>query len=169
MVLDWFFFDKMSNRFADFAYLGRVVEDSAADPKMAAGPLILGVSDCVGGQINIPFHVGDDHSRTWILTMTENGLQFQHKHCHMDGTEDRISRYGGLTSLRDGSRTAQQFPADAFTQQLLPIAATNVWTLMFIRHERAFQYSFHRKGRTFIAEFDLATPYEGIVPPAWGG
>ncbi len=59
------------------AFEGRVVEDTPAptgkDP-FAGQRLVMHVRGCAdpAHELRIPFHVGDDHSRTWVLTRTPN-------------------------------------------------------------------------------------------------
>ena len=58
--------------------------------------------------------------------------------------------------------------ADAFTSQLIPAAATNVWTVEMHPGER-YVYALRREGtdRRFRIAFDLTNPVE--PPPApWG-
>jgi len=98
------------------------------------------IADCSDTEIRVPFDVGENKTRTWIFTKTANGLQLKHQHLHADGTLDEVSNYGGLAS--DGESALVQatssteigtvslaFPADEFTQKLLPAASTNVWNI----------------------------------------
>jgi hypothetical protein len=128
--------------------------------------MVMHVRRCSEREIQIPLHVGEDRSRTWIVTRTEQGLRLKHDHRHEDGSEDLVTQYGGDT--RDaGTATSQSFPADAFTAGLLPEAATNVWTMSIAPGER-FVYHLSRDGEpraTFT--FDLSRAVE--PPPApWG-
>lgn len=90
--------------------------------------LVAFIETCDADEIRIPFSVGEDHSRTWILRRVEGGLQLQHDHRHADGTPDEVTLYGG-TTLSAGSHLVQSFPADAYTADLIPEAATNEWFL----------------------------------------
>ena len=61
---------------------------------------------CDLAEIRIPFHVGEDRSRTWVMTPTSVGLRLKHDHRHEDGSEDEVTQYGGDTrgtGRRDGS------------------------------------------------------------------
>lgn len=149
------------------AYSGTVVNPTAADSGFTGKPLIMHVRRCSPGEIRIPFHVGENRSRTWILTRTEGGLRLKHDHRHEDGSEDAITQYGGDT--RDGGTAArQEFYADAHTASLIPAAVTNVWTVEVVPGER-FAYALRREGtdRRFRVEFDLTRPV--TPPPApWG-
>ena len=72
------------------AYAGRVVSPPAAGDEAFAGKaLVMHVRDCAGDTIRIPFHVGEDRSRTWVATRTADGVRLKHDHRHEDGSEDR--------------------------------------------------------------------------------
>ncbi|GAA0879274.1 hypothetical protein GCM10009119_22420 [Algoriphagus jejuensis] len=125
------------------------------------------VRSCEDGRIRVPFFVGEDRSRTWVLTREENGLiQLKHDHRHEDGSEDTVTQYGGMAS-NTGSPTVQFFPADQFTADVLPAAVGNVWWITL--DETAFTYNLRRLGTPtlFTVKFDLTKPIE--VPDApWG-
>lgn len=149
------------------AYAGRVVEDSTGDPRFKVQPMVMHVRECGDAQVRIPFHVGGDGSRTWVLSQTAAGLRLKHDHRHQDGSEDKITQYGGDTR-GPGTASAQEFHADAHTASLIPAAATNVWTVEVIAGQR-FAYALRREGtdRRFRVEFDLARPITP-PPPPWG-
>ena len=150
------------------SFAGEVVEDKPdPDPRFAGKALIAHVRDCSDSEIRIPLHVGEDRSRTWILTRTDTGLRLKHDHRHQDGSEDAITQYGGDT--RDaGDAGKQRFHADAHTAQLIPAAATNVWTFE-IEPGAALYYRLHREGtpRAFGVRFDLGNAVP-TPPPVWG-
>ena len=149
------------------AYEGRLVEGNASDTAFAGKKLTMHVRRCTADSVLVPFHLGEDRSRTWVLTRTAGGLRLKHDHRHRDGTEDRVTQYGGDTRGA-GTATRQEFPADAFTASLIPAAATNVWTVEVVPGER-FAYALRREGtdRRFRVEFDLTRPV--APPPApWG-
>jgi hypothetical protein len=130
------------------------------------GRMVMHVRRCSEDEIQIPLHVGENRSRTWIVTRTGQGLRLKHDHRHEDGSDDPVTQYGGDT--RDpGTATSQSFPADAYTADLLPEAATNVWSLTVEPGER-LTYHLTRHGEpraTFV--FDLSREVE--APPApWG-
>ena len=133
---------------------------------MAGKRLVMHVRECRSAEIRIPFHVGDDRSRTWVLTRTAEGLRLKHDHRHRDGTPDTITQYGGDT--RDaGTATRQSFPADAHSASLNPLYRTNVWTMEI--EPGTFVYELIRVGtdRRFRAEFDLTRAVQAPLPP-WG-
>ena len=135
---------------------GRMVEGTEpSDADMRDAKLVMHVASCTASEVRIPFHVGADRSRTWVLTRREGGLRLKHDHRHEDGTEDAVSQYGGDT-VAPGSAQRQEFPADAFTAELLPRAATNVWAVEV--NEAVFAYALTRASRRFRVEFDLTKP-----------
>lgn len=149
------------------AYPGRVADAEPPDTGMSRATLVIHVRECTADTIRIPFHVGENRSRTWVITRTANGLRLKHDHRHEDGTPDSVTMYGGDT--RDaGTAARQEFYADSLTAALIPAARTNVWTLE-IHPGHQFIYALRREGATrrFRAEFDLTTP--APAPPApWG-
>lgn len=149
------------------AFEGRVVEAVPPDTSFAGKTLVMDVRACDEREILIPFHVGENRSRTWSLTRTDSGLRLKHDHRHADGTEDSVTQYGGHTR-EGGTRERQEFYADTFTAELIPAAATNVWTIEVLG-DTLFAYALRREGadRRFRAEFDLRRPVP--PPPApWG-
>jgi hypothetical protein len=152
------------------AYEGRVVTNDAADRDMAGQRLVMHVRECSGEAIRIPFHVGANRSRTWVITRNGSGLRLKHDHRHEDGSEDRLTQYGGDTAA-PGTAVRQEFPADAFSQTLfrrenIPQSTTNVWA-MEVQPGRLFAYELRRPGRHFRVEFDLTRPV-APPPPPWG-
>ena len=127
------------------------------------------ISTCSANEIRIPFNVGENRSRTWVLTRTEQRLRLKHDHRLEDGSEDAITQYGGDTAT-DGSATRQEFPVDAqsialFTANNMQVSNTNVWTVEI--DAARFAYELRREGRLFRVEFDLTQPI-ATPPPAWG-
>lgn len=108
--------------------------------------LIATFVSCDEKEIRIPFSVGDNHSRTWIIRMTNKGLQLKHQHLHDDGTPDEVSNYGGYANA-DGSNRSQFFPADDFTADLIPAAATNVWNLELSEDYETLTYYLERHNK----------------------
>jgi hypothetical protein len=39
--------------------------------------------------------VGSDRSRTWVFTKTAASVRLKQDHRHKDGSEDRVTQYGG--------------------------------------------------------------------------
>ena len=151
------------------AYSGTVTVDNSGSDSFANKKLIMHVRRCGETQLQIPFHVGEDSSRTWLITKTGSGLSLKHDHRHRDGTEDVLTQYGGHT-VDAGWAQVQSFPADQYSKELfvetaIPQSVGNTWQ-MFIYPEQ-FTYRLIRQGREFRVDFDLTNPVE--APPApWG-
>lgn len=108
--------------------------------------LVAIVQKCDEEQIRIPFQVGGDQSRTWILRRVAGGLELKHDHRHADGTADEVTMYGG-TSDDSGSELAQSFPADEYTAQLIPEAASNEWFISLSADGERLTYYLERHGK----------------------
>ena len=150
------------------AFEGRVLEAPAGDTTFAGHRLVMHVRECTADTIRIPFHVGENRSRTWVLTRVGDRVRLKHDHRHEDGSEDRVTQYGG-DSGAGGSATRLEFPADPHTAALIPEAKTNVWTMEVDPSRGRFAYALRREGtdRRFRIEFDTSKPVAAPQPP-WG-
>ena len=54
-------------RHCGMAYEGKVIVDNPASSGFE-GSLVMHVRKCTDTQLQIPFHVGNNHSRTWIIS-----------------------------------------------------------------------------------------------------
>ena len=124
------------------------------------------IISCKQSEIKIPFHVGENRSRTWVLTNRANAITLKHEHRHEDGSEDKVTQYGG-TSTNSGSANMQIFPADEETVKIIPAAFGNVWWITV--DENSFTYNLRRIGtdRLFTVKFDLTKPVD-LPPSPWG-
>jgi len=157
------------------AFAGRVVTTDAADRDFASQPLVMQLRLCADGDVRIPFHVGDDRSRTWLLTRTETGYRLKHRHIHADGKPDVRTNYGGdhvgPPRALPGGGWRLEFPADAeskalFVAQGIPASAANVWAVEHVPG-KLFVYELRRPERFLRVEFDLGRKVP--APPApWG-
>jgi hypothetical protein len=158
------------------AFDGRVVANLPASPEpddFEGKRLVMHVRGCdaPARELRVPFHVGDDRSRTWVLTRTAQGLRLKHDHRHQDGSGDAVTMYGG-ESANAGTAMRQEFPVDAesiamFEREGLVASVTNTWA-MEIEPGRRFLYELTRPGgRAFKVEFDLTRPV-APPPPPWG-
>lgn len=142
-------------------FAGKAVFTPTPEDPMAKAVLAMHVASCKERELRIPFLVGEDRSRTWLLTLQDDGLLFKHDHRHDDNTPDEVTDYGGM-SAPGGTAWKQSFPADAHTAKLIPAAATNVWTLEIEREKGTpvrFIYDLKRNGQQrFRAVFDLTKP-----------
>lgn len=158
------------------AFAGRIIanQPTPTTPDAFEGKeLVMHVRGCEQPQteLRIPFHVGDDHSRTWVLTRTETGLRLKHDHRHADGSDDAQTMYGGDTAAV-GTAVRQEFPVDNYSVELFKregsnASVTNTWA-MEVETGKRFLYELSRPGgRLFQVEFDLSKPV--ALPPApWG-
>ncbi len=151
------------------AFGGRVVTTDPADKAFASQPLVMHVAACEPGRVRIPFHVGDNRSRTWVLTRTAAGVRLKHDHRHEDGTSDALTMYGGDTAS-GGTAERQEFPVDAesialFRARDAAVSTTNVWTIEITATR--FTYELRRSNRHFRVEFDLTKPVPA-PPMPWG-
>ncbi len=156
------------NELCGRAYAGSVTASVPPDESFEGQAIVMHVRECETGMIRIPFHIGENRSRTWVITSTAVGLSLEHDHRHADGTEDEVTRYGGDTQGR-GEATVQRFHADDYTAELVPAAAENVWTIE-IEPGTVLSYELRRGGsdRHFRVEFDLGREISA-PPPPWGG
>jgi hypothetical protein len=150
------------------AFAGRVTVNvgggEGPDP-FEGKALRMHVRSCSDDEIRVPFHVGEDRSRTWVFTRRAGGLRLEHDHRHADGSPDELTMYGGDT-VGPGTAVEQRFPTNAssralFVRQRLEQSVPNVWVVELVPG-RLFGYALTRPGREFRVEFDLANP---VDPP----
>ena len=115
------------------------------DPEhdFAGKKLVADFADCSDAEIRIKFAVGEDHSRTWVITKSDKGLLLKHDHRHADGTPDEVTNYGGWAN-QAGSAYQQYFEADEETATLIPEASTNVWMLSYNPETKVLTYDLKR-------------------------
>ncbi|UHQ24101.1 hypothetical protein LVB77_05140 [Lysobacter sp. 5GHs7-4] len=158
------------------AYAGRIVADTpaSADDPFAGKTLVMHVRDCGLTEIRVPFHVGDDRSRTWVFSAHEGRLRLKHDHRHEDGSADALTMYGGdqrKDAVAVVTKGRYEFPADTYSQDMFRaqgrvVSVPNVWAVEI--DARRFVYELARPGRLFRVEFDLSQPV-APPPPPWGG
>ena len=128
--------------------------------------LIMHVKKCSYNELKIPFFVGENKSRTWILTKQMDGILLKHDHRNADGSHEELTMYGGkATNL--GTPNMQFFPADQETSDMLPRATFNVWWMTV--NETSFSYNLRiiNSDRIFSVVFDLTKEVESPGDP-WG-
>jgi hypothetical protein len=156
------------------AYAGTLQSNAPEDAAMRAQALIVHVADCRAGEVRMPFHVGADRSRTWVLRDLPQGLQLKHDHRHQDGQSDELTMYGGVqpgAATSSGASLQAQFPADDYSKLMFQAlgrqaALQNVWSFELTPGKQLI-YRLSRPGRVFAVAFDLTTPVP-LPPPAWG-
>lgn len=156
------------------SFAGTIAADTSNSPDFAGKALVMQVRSCEKDRIRIPFFVGEDRSRTWVLTRKSARIELKHDHRHEDGKPDKVTMYGGI-STNSGMATRQFFPADEETVRVVaapagnaPSAAANVWWIDLVPGEY-FTYNLRRLGsdRLFSVKFDLAKEIKAPAPP-WG-
>ncbi|BCV62927.1 hypothetical protein [Shewanella algae] len=151
------------------AYSGELIKGGSSGDGFTGQPLVMHVRQCSKTEIRIPLHVGEDRSRTWVISKTADGLRLKHDHRHQDGSEDAVTHYGG-DSRSPGTESWQSFPVDEFSianfkQHGLAQSVTNVWHLGL--DQQNFSYRLTREKRDFLLQFNLSN--EVTPPPApWG-
>jgi len=151
------------------AYAGQLVSKDEVDADFAGKTMVMHVRECSDTELRIPFHVDDDHSRTWVISKTADGLRLKHDHRHEDGSEDAVTQYGGDT-IYAGAMSRQVFPVDQFSIDMflkegLDVSVVNVWAVEI--NNATFAYELSRPNRHFRVEFDVTKPVKR--PPApWG-
>ncbi len=159
------FFQNMSD-LCGKSFAGTLAAGDAGDASFANADMRAHVRECGAREIRIAFDVGEDRSRTWIVTRTDSGLRLKHRHMLKDGTEDPVSQYGGDT-IQSGTAMRQEFPADAyskamFTKEGRTVSNANVWAFE-IEPKRTLTYELARPGRLFRVSFDVTKPLSGAA------
>jgi hypothetical protein len=124
-------------------FTGRLDYPDDPDHDMAGQEFKMFTESCDDNELRIPFHVGEDTSRTWVLTLTGQSLLLKHDHRHSDGTPEDLTMYGGFANSH-GNAFRQYFPADQETADMLPEAATNVWMMEIDPENKEFIYYLER-------------------------
>lgn len=154
------FFERLST-LCGKSFGGKLVAGNESDASFAKATLQAHARECSAREIRIALDVGEDRSRTWIITRTDTGLRLKHRHMLKDGTEDPISQYGGDT-LTAGTASRQEFPVDEFSKAMFTkdgrsVSNTNVWAFE-VEPGQALVYELARPGRLFRVSFDLSKP-----------
>jgi hypothetical protein len=148
------FFKSLSEHCGN-TYYGESVFPDDPEHELYGAELKMTIASCTENELRIPFQVNEDQSRTWILTLSDEGLLFKHDHRHEDGTPHDLTNYGGWAT-DGGSATRMSFPADAETAEMLPEAATNVWTMELDLENNQFTYFLERHSQPrYKAAFSL--------------
>lgn len=148
------FFNTMS-ALCGQTFTGGIDYPDDPDHEMAGFEYTMIVESCSENEIRIPFHVGENRSRTWVLTLDGDRLLFKHDHRHEDGSPEDLTMYGGYAN-DDGDAFRQYFPADDQTAEMLPEASTNVWMMHIDTINNRFVYYLERHNEPrFRAVFSM--------------
>ena len=142
------------------SFKGQQVFMAEGRESWALKKFVMHVTVCEDDRVYVPFHLDDDHSRTWMFLVEDGRLRFRHDHRHEDGTPEDVTMYGGYA---DGSGTAfwQNFPADEYTCEMLPNSCHADWRVELSEDKTTYSYSLFNYGELlFRAEFDLTLPLE---------
>jgi hypothetical protein len=154
------FFERLST-LCGKSFAGKMIAGNESDASFATADLRAHARECSAREIRIAFDVGEDRSRTWIITRTDSGLRLKHRHMLKDGAEDPVSQYGGDTASA-GTAARQEFPVDEyskamFTKEGRTVSNTNVWAFE-VDPGQTLVYELARPGRLFRVSFDLGKP-----------
>jgi len=141
---------------------GRVTTDDAADADFRRQRLVMHVRDCSPIEIRIPFQVGDDRSRTWVITRTDTGLRLKHDHRDPDDGHTHVLHWYGGDTTSAGTAERQEFPVDAdsialFNANNATVSTANVWAVE-VHPGGAFVYELSRPNRRLRVAFDTTRP-----------
>lgn len=145
-------------------YEGKIVAGGKEGDGFTGERLLMQVMSWTDREVKVPFYVGEDKSRTWVFSWSNNRVELKHDHRMEDGTPDKVTYYGG-TATNEGQPNMQMFPADEETAQLIDYAAYNVWWVTIEGNK--FTYNLRRMGsdRFFSVEFDLSKPVVSNFKP----
>lgn len=156
------FFDNLAT-LCEGTVTGQVISDQDVDADWIGKTLVVGPVSCESDVIRMPLAVGEDRSRTWVVSRDVDALEFRHEHIEPDGSPSAVTEYGGFA--RDGgTATMQAFPADDltktnFTENGIAVSNANVWT--FEMSDGTLTYTLARPAtniapaRDFRAQFDM--------------
>ncbi len=149
------------------AFEGRVVEVTPLDSVVLGQRLVLNAWQCWAEELRFAFHVGDDHSRVWLIGFGDDGLTLTHENRLADGSTAELTGYGG-PARAGGSARRQEFTPDTETRVRIPSSAGAVWAIEIEPRER-LSYEFTPAGARsrFRVDFDLTTAVPR-PPSPWG-
>lgn len=160
---------------ARVAYPGRTTLNTLANPAPFEGAVLRMVLDrCDEDLLPIPFVVGEDWSRTWLLSFEEGALRLAHDHRDAQGRPGEANLYGGVAhrgASGMGNGTPEHilyFPADPPTLEDRPARAANAWAMALDPGGERFHYRLYLNGVLRLeAAFDL-TRHVPLPPPPSG-
>lgn len=126
--------------------------------------------ECHEDHLEIPFHIEKeaeetwDRSRTWIMTLHEDGLELRHDHRKPDGTADDVTMYGGF-SVGEGTAYEQRFQSRPRTEAA--DGAFRGWRIQYKPGEHYTYGTIWEDEWNIVVQFDLREPI-GTPPAPWG-
>ena len=127
-------------------FVGAMIYPEDGQDSFANKELVADFKSCTQNEVRVAFAVGEDQSRTWVFSHSEDGLLLKHDHRHADGSPDEITDYGGW-AVPQGTSLSQSFAADPHTAKLIPEASTNVWTVELSEDQKSLRYYLERHGQ----------------------
>lgn len=147
-------FFAMLHHFCGESFAGQATFPDDPDHELVDVDLLATVISCTDDEVRIRLRAGEDESRTWVITRTQQGLHLRHDHRYPDGTPHDLTDYGGWANDQ-GTATAQYFEADEQTADMLPEAATNVWKMAVDLEQNRLIYYLERHAQPrFRAELE---------------
>lgn len=142
------------------SFPGEIVSTDEADADWRKEQIIAGPVECKAGEVRMPLAVGEDASRTWIITRDGDTLELRHKHLLKDGSLDPVTAYGGY-GAENSSGSRVNFPADQSTKDIfdregIPVSKANIWAMEVRPDADLFAYEMARPNRFFRIEFDTS-------------
>lgn len=128
-------------------FIGEATYPDDPDHTLVDTELKATISTCTEEMIEIDLVRGGDTWHTaWVLEKRDEGLHLFHDHIgdkQYEEGEEPLTGYGGYAS-NEGNSTAQYFPADGHTAEIIPEAETNVWMMELDPENETFVYYLER-------------------------
>jgi hypothetical protein len=137
------FFNALAERCGD-EYPGRAIIAPESDDTFRPAFLGMKIATCTGDQIRIPFLVDGDESRTWILTLDDEGLLFTHEHMLEGDTLSSNSGWGGRAAWGTGTALFQHFPDHRWDAAQVPEERRSHWRMRLDAEHGQFVYYLDR-------------------------
>lgn len=164
------FFNALAQKCGD-AHQGQlIIQPETVDMFTGTEMMVMHIRECSDNQLKIPFHIENeetgewDRSRTWIITLHDDGLELRHDHRMPDGSDDDVTMYGGF-SVDEGTANVQRFQSEERTAQA--DGEFRGWRIEFFPGERYTYGTVWQDEWNIMVQFDLTNSIE--EPPApWG-
>jgi len=150
------------------AFAGDVVSEDKMI--LGEGQHVVHFRECSDDELLLSYNVGENRSRTWVISKTKHGLRLKHIHRHQDGSLDTLTYYGG-DSNHAGTATKQYFPADDYSKKLFrdndrAVSVDNTWSIGIVEGE-TYSYRLQRDQVDVQIDFDLSKQTD-IPENSWG-